>query len=156
MTSTMRFDKWENSLGQPYGTVLQVVTGSTSTFISTTSLSYIDTGLTATITPRFSNSRILIIVSQLGSGKSAGGVNTSQNLQIVFPNATTQLLGNGIGFTGTTIEGRFDTTGVVIYNPASTSPQTFKTQFSNASIQGSAQVQHNSAVSTITLMEIAQ
>jgi hypothetical protein len=62
MTSTMRFDKWENSLGQPYGTVLQVRHMSfTSTFTTTTTESWVTvTGYNLTITPRFANSRILI------------------------------------------------------------------------------------------------
>jgi hypothetical protein len=62
MTSTMRFDKWENTLGQPVGTVLQVKHMSfTSTFATTTIGSWVTiTGYNLTITPRFANSRILI------------------------------------------------------------------------------------------------
>jgi hypothetical protein len=61
MTSTMRFDKWENSLGQPYGTVLQVVQVVKLDVFSTTSTSYVDvTGLSLEITPKFSNSKILV------------------------------------------------------------------------------------------------
>ena len=53
MTSTMRFDKWENSLGQPYGTVLQVVQGVKTDVFTANSSSFIDvTGLSASITPR--------------------------------------------------------------------------------------------------------
>ena len=61
MTSTMRFDKWENSLGQPYGTVLQVVQAvKTDTFTtSSTSMTNV-TGLVASITPRFATSKILV------------------------------------------------------------------------------------------------
>jgi hypothetical protein len=61
MTSTMRFDKWENSLGQPYGTVLQVVQAVKLDVFTTTSTSYVDvTGLSLSITPKFSNSKILV------------------------------------------------------------------------------------------------
>jgi hypothetical protein len=145
---------WRPSLAT-LGGILQVVQDSNSTFLSTTSTSFIDSGLTATITPKSASSRILVIVSHLGSGKSAGGVNTSQNLNLVFPDATTQILGVSIGFTGTAIDGRFDTSGLAIYTPASLSAQTFKTQICNASIQGSTQVGHGSAVSTMTLIEVA-
>lgn len=61
MTSTMRFDKWENTLGQPYGTVLQVVQAVKLDVFSTTSTSYVDVpGLSVAITPKFSNSKILV------------------------------------------------------------------------------------------------
>jgi hypothetical protein len=63
MTSTMRFDKWENSLGQPYGTVVQVVqaikkdtwsvSGNATTF-------YEVGGYSLTLTPKFANSKILV------------------------------------------------------------------------------------------------
>ena len=59
MTSTMRFDKWENSLGQGYGTVLQVVQNRVTTSRTITSSTEV-VGNEVVITPRFSNSRILI------------------------------------------------------------------------------------------------
>lgn len=62
MTSTMRFDKWENSVGQPYSAVLQVVYA-TSGFVNQTINSATPvalTGLSAVITPKFANSMILI------------------------------------------------------------------------------------------------
>ena len=46
------------------GKVLQVVEGSTTTFVSTTSAGYIDTGLSQAITPLQTGSQILVIVSQ--------------------------------------------------------------------------------------------
>jgi len=46
------------------GKVLQVVEGSTTTMVSTTSAGYIDTGLSQAITPLQTGSQILVIVSQ--------------------------------------------------------------------------------------------
>ena len=43
--------------------VLQVVTANTSGAVSTTSTSYVDTGLSCSITPLFSTSKILIMVN---------------------------------------------------------------------------------------------
>ena len=66
MASTMRFDKWENTLGQPYGTVLQVVssTSATTTTIATTSWTQVGgANLSLTITPKFSTSKILILAN---------------------------------------------------------------------------------------------
>lgn len=77
MTSTMRFDKWENSLGQPYGTVLQVVSTAKTDVFTTSSTTYIPvTGLTASITPSSATSKILVTVQlAFGIGGSGGGVN---------------------------------------------------------------------------------
>lgn len=48
------------------GTVLQVVQGRTKTLVTTTSTSFVDTGLTATITPSSTSSKILVICNQNG------------------------------------------------------------------------------------------
>ncbi len=44
-----------------FGKILQVVQGSTSTSVSTTSTSYVTTGLSAAITPSSASSKVLII-----------------------------------------------------------------------------------------------
>ena len=46
------------------GKVLQVVFGTTSTAVETTSTSYQNTGLSATITPQFASSRLVLSASQ--------------------------------------------------------------------------------------------
>jgi hypothetical protein len=63
MTSTMRFDKWENTLGQAYGTILQVVTTEKKdTFATSVGALWGDVpGLSVTITPRFANSKMLVL-----------------------------------------------------------------------------------------------
>ena len=70
MTSTMRFDRWQNSLGQTYGTVLQVVTVSKSdAFASTVGAVWGDIpGLSVTIPPRFANSRFLVMADIKAAG----------------------------------------------------------------------------------------
>jgi hypothetical protein len=70
MTSTMRFDKWQNSLGQTYGTILQVVSvAKTDTFAGTPGAVWMDvSGLSVTITPRFANSRFLVMADIKGAG----------------------------------------------------------------------------------------
>jgi hypothetical protein len=61
MPSIMRFDQWQNTLGQNYGTVLQVVQVVKTDVFSTTSTSYVDvTGLSIAITPKFATSKILV------------------------------------------------------------------------------------------------
>jgi hypothetical protein len=68
MTSTMRFDRWENTSGQPYGTVLQVVQAvksdataySMSLQAGTPTTANTVFVMSAAITPKFSNSKILV------------------------------------------------------------------------------------------------
>jgi len=55
------------------GKVLQVVQGSNSTQMSTTSTSLVDTGLTASITPSSSSNKVLIIVDAQGQFGSNTG-----------------------------------------------------------------------------------
>lgn len=52
---------WANAAGG--GKVLQVVQGTLTTNFTTTSSSYVDTGLTVTITPSASTSKIMVIVN---------------------------------------------------------------------------------------------
>ena len=54
----------------PAGSVLQVVSGYTSTEVNTTSASYTDTGLSCAITPSSTSSKVLIIAHQ-SFGKNA-------------------------------------------------------------------------------------
>jgi hypothetical protein len=77
MTSTMRFDKWENSLGQPYGTVLQVRSTAKTDVFTTSSTTYTPiTGLTASITPSSASSKVLVTVQlSFGLGGTTTGIN---------------------------------------------------------------------------------
>lgn len=75
MTSTMRFDKWENSLGQAYGTVLQVSTQTVSLNESTSVNGLVTSSYSIGITPKFANSKILVMMNfvlQSGNGGALG------------------------------------------------------------------------------------
>jgi hypothetical protein len=52
--------------GMPTGSVIQTVQATYGTQVSTSSSTYIDTGLTATITPSSATSKIMVIVCQNG------------------------------------------------------------------------------------------
>jgi hypothetical protein len=84
MTSTMRFDKWENSLGQPYGTVLQVVqvvdTNITAVSGGAGQAFFAYNGLNITVTPKSINSKFLVrfqvnVGIGAGSGRMALNIN---------------------------------------------------------------------------------
>ena len=139
----------------PTGTVLQVVNATYSTQLATSSTSYVDTGLSASITPTSSTSKILILVEQTGLGKNFG--DSAQRVALNILRNSTQLIQFevGAGYTGASTINIFGGSGSnYLDSPATTSSVTYKTQ-----IKGFAGVnvyaQYDNSTSTITLMEIA-
>ena len=142
----------------PSGSVLQVVSAITSTQVSSSSATMVDTTLTATITPKFSTSKILVLVSQNGLFKSSA--NSSNCMDINLLRGSTSLLSsNAVGAlleTGTTISLVGAASIAFLDSPATTSATTYKTQFASRNGGASVQVQYaNLSNSTITLLEIA-
>lgn len=138
----------------PAGSVLQVVYGSYSTENTTTSSAYSDTGLTATITPKYSTSKILVIFNNNGSGKQ----NNDTRLSIKLLRGSTTLITSEViaAYTNSSASmGVGSCSGVYLDSPSTTSATTYKTQFSSVSNVATAIVQWNGSTSTITLMEIA-
>lgn len=137
------------------GNILQVVNGTTSTAVSTSGTTYIDTGLTATITPSSASNKILVLVSQNGINKDNINQNAGLNLKL-FRGATEIGFGYVFGFTGSAIR-NYPGTGsfCVLDSPATTSPVTYKTQFMNDSGAGTVEVQRVNSTSQITLLEVA-
>ena len=144
----------------PAGTVIQVVNASASTTVASSTATLVDTTLTATITPKFSTSKILVFVNQNGLLKTNS--NPSADMKLV-------LVRDGYGpitgislysfYTNTALEIRGQTLSTsYLDSPATTSAVTYKTQFSNPDAAGEVRVQNEagSAPSTITLMEITQ
>jgi hypothetical protein len=140
----------------PAGSVLQVVSASYSTPTSTSSSTLTDTGVTATITPKFSTSKILIMVTQNGIAKAPTAVSNCTNVSII--RNSTNIINFSV-FTGYTNSATDNITGsssmTYLDSPATTSATTYKTQFASAFAGGAVYVQNNNAVSGITLMEIA-
>ena len=133
------------------GAVLQVVNVNYSTDTSTTSTSYVDTGLTATITPSSASNKILIIVSQ-AFGKSS----TNSYVDINLLRAGTSIVSewvNNLAFTNSTDSASYGHSLTYLDSPNTTSATIYKTQFLSPTAE-TVQVQINSSVSSITLMEI--
>ena len=140
----------------PTGSVLQVVSASYSTPTSTSSSTLTDTGLTATITPKFSTSKILIMVTQNGVAKSVTATSVCTNISII--RGSTNIINFAVftGYTNTTTDNVTGSSAMTyLDSPATTSATTYKTQFASAFASGAVTVQNNNAVSAITLMEIA-
>jgi hypothetical protein len=133
------------------GVVLQVVNATYSTIASNSTTTYADTGLTATITPKFSTSKILILVSQ--NGVYASSTNTGVGLAILRGTSLNICQFSKLeGFGSATI---LSSSASYLDSPATTSATTYKTQFALGQNTGTVSVQNNGDTSTIVLMEIA-
>lgn len=134
------------------GRVLQVVNASTVTNVSNTSnSSYVDTTLTASITPSSSSNKILVLVSQNGVNCASANIG---NTVILLRNGSqistfSQFGGYGLNQPVASISISY------LDSPATTSSTTYKTQFKISTGSGQVLVQDDGCQSTITLMEIA-
>ena len=142
------------SAGLGTGAVLQVVQANYNTFTSTTSTSFVATGLTATITPKFATSKILVMINANGSGAST--TNNSINYHLYKNSAALDVL-DGIFSYGASA----NYSGAYQYldSPATTSATTYQLYW--RSLNGTTGYLNNyggspnTTRSTITLMEIA-
>jgi hypothetical protein len=139
------------------GHVIQVVTASTATAVTTTSSTFSDTGLTATITPKRATSRILILTHQNVDMQKNNTIDLQMEVQLLrgSTNLSTQRLDMAqVGTNAYRVQ-----KGVSAFNwsdsPNTTSATTYRTQ--HRSIEGtSVSTNFNNYPSHITLMEIAQ
>ena len=140
----------------PAGSVLQVVTGTTSSRLASTSTSYADTGLSVSITPSSSSNKILLIGTHADCFKT-GANSTEASIHLRLVRDSTEILDiadRGL-LTGTAIE----LLGQISFNhldsPSTTSATTYKTEFHNHAASALVSVQQQSAgVSTLIAMEI--
>ena len=135
------------------GKVLQVVNATTNSSTTTTSQSYVDTNLSATITPTSATSKILVLVNQNGCFKKDS--DTLMNARLVRGATAICSFLLGGGYTGSSVLTQWGSSSCgFLDDPETTSATTYKTQFLNEAGTGVIQVQFNSSVSTITLLEI--
>ena len=149
--------KWAAAAGG--GKVLQVINATYAVETSSSSATFADTGLTATITPSSATSKVLVIVTQQGVKK----ITSSQavvGLKLLRGSTDILIMSdqNG-GNNSTNVNHIGSVSGSYLDSPATTSATTYKTQFNSPGSLATAYVQgfgSNSAasVSTITLMEI--
>jgi hypothetical protein len=137
----------------PVGSVIQVVNSSYNTSVSSSSSTGVATGLTATITPLYSTSKILITVTHTGCEVSSAA--TGINIYLT-KNGSTNIanLGNVLGYPATGGVS-FSNSGTILDSPATTSAVTYATYFASWQNVPSVTVQWQSSTSYITLMEIA-
>jgi len=139
------------------GMVIQTIHGSTTTAGSTSSTSYVDTGLTCNITPKFSNSKILVMVKQAFAATEEPGTDVAAYLDL--RRGTTQIDWTYVGdHTGDGSRSSFwDSVFLMtLDSPGTTSTTTYKTQYMVGDAGYTAYVQSSSQPSNIILQEIAQ
>jgi hypothetical protein len=139
------------------GCVLQVVQGSTTTSAGNSTSTMADTNLSATITPKFATSKILVMFSQAGCRKATN--NTGIYLNLVRGSTTIfTLMDIGLYNETTTLVRGMVLGSNYLDSPATTSATTYKTQFASLNNNAVVTVQDFGNVpttSTITLLEIA-
>ncbi len=141
--------------GAGVGKVLQVVQSSSGSASNSTS-TYADTGLTATITPSSASNKVLVIVSHNGVSKNISGTGSGVNIRLLNGASVISTFAKLVGFTNTNSYNVGLFAGInYLDSPGVTSAVTYKTQFANDSNVASVEVGANSALSYITLMEIA-
>jgi hypothetical protein len=155
-TGTISGINASNGLSSPQtGSVLQVVQATTTTLYTTTSTSFVTTGFSASITPKFSTSKIMIIVG----GNIDTNVSALQGDFNIFRGATA-LTTNGFTM-GYSSSGRAQMPLHINYldSPATTSATTYTLYFGISSGSGTLYFNGGSGfgsqTGTITLMEIA-
>ena len=154
--STLRVDNLRGQTAD--GTnryVVQVVQGSTSTQTTNSSTSYSDTGLTASITPQLSTSKVLVVVNQrlFRQPNNVCAVNLYRDNADVSP--VVAITRYGLTDEASTGDGDF-VMFTFLDSPSTTSSVTYKTVFKRTSGSGVLYAQLDSNISTITLTEIAQ
>jgi len=140
----------------PTGSVLQVVNAIYANEVSNATSTFTDTGLTASITPTSSTSKILILVSQNGCRKNNVDANNMLDLRIMRGATQISYFAGALASTSTLLENIASTSMCYLDSPATTSATTYKTQFASRNNTSAVQVQYaNVSISGITLMEIS-
>jgi hypothetical protein len=135
----------------PTGSVLQVVNNNHSSEVTNANASWIATGLTASITPSSTSSKILILMHQ-NSIRAAGGSNTVAKFKL--QRGSTDLVGFENEF-GLITPNEIRSTGCNYLDaPSTTSQVTYSTVFYDVSGSGYTVVQSGGTSSTMVLMEI--
>jgi len=142
------------------GNILQVVYGATSSQVSISTTSYVDSGLTAAITPSSSTSKVLVLIDQscewTQTGGSGGlGIRVLRDVTVINePPATSIPLSDYIA---QATQHYFRYTPTILDSPVTTSAVTYKTQ---GRLAGSASANFQAGTTTkgtsrIVLMEVA-
>lgn len=152
-TNTLTFPAvTANVLTDKYtGTVLQTVSATSTSSFSTSSGSYVTTGFSASITPKFSTSKILVqfsVFNMVQTGNMAAAITIYRAATSLDATGFTQVYASS----GTTTSGG---AGVYLDSPATTSSTAYTLYFRNQNNNGTVTLNSSSGMMSIVLMEIA-
>ena len=158
----------KNSSGRPIlnqtGGILQVISTTSTSAVATTSSTMVDSGISATITPSSTSSRILVMITcpYLKVGTDTG---TSSGAGVAIYNGSGTLLFDSQRDAGGTLDGWTENNGVqvtgaviskqFVHSPATTSAYTYKIYFAQRNGGTMTLNYASSTYVTMTLMEIA-
>ena len=154
MTTTLTGATGIDNIQAATGAVLQVVNASYSVETASTSSTFAATGLTATITPSSTSSKILVAVSQGGVYKDTNAA-FGVGIKLISTGSLSVVLSVRAAGDVSGIQSVGNVSGSVLDSPNTTSAVTYSTVFNSTSNTNNAYVQVYTATSTITLMEIA-
>ena len=147
----------------PSGGILQTVEATDSTQTTTTSGSYVDTGLTATITPSSTSSKILAIAKLNIYGGGGGYMIAATMIRTIGGTSTNLAENDGAGMIQHNcpdISGNYpfgaDHSAMILDSPSTTRAVTYKMQFKNNTGSATSYSSVNSVTDCLVLMEIAQ
>tara|TARA_B100000242_G_scaffold156994_1_gene112183 strand:+ start:1742 stop:2230 length:489 start_codon:yes stop_codon:yes gene_type:complete len=136
------------------GSVIQIVTNTYSTLTATTSSSFVDTGLAATITPSSTSSKIFVLAACSMWQNTAGGVSSITLYRGGSRVSDSATYGYAYGYGGGSNHVNHHTP-TYLDSPNTTSATEYKIYFSAVGLGGTLSICPNSTPSTLTLIEIA-
>jgi hypothetical protein len=139
------------------GKVLQVVSATTSTKVSSSSNTFVTTGLNCSITPSASTSKVLVLFTIAGAAKLTGNTQTRIFMKLQRGTTDIQIIGDSMLYQNLN-QSLYDGTigSTYLDSPATTSSTNYRVVFSSPENVASVEVQGSNAnsVSSMVLLEI--
>jgi hypothetical protein len=134
------------------GKILQVVQSTYSTEVTSSSGTFADTGLSASITPSSTSNKVLVFVYNNWEKSSANGDN---GLKYKLVRGSTDIFTSYIfGYTSTTLRLLGTYSAQYLDSPSTTSSTTYKLQFNNFVNSSAVITQNGSSTAVMILMEV--
>ena len=144
---------WVNDLRGAFR-ILQVVQSTYSSYTLHNNTTYNDTGLSATITPSATSSKILVLAFNNGTVKGAEASGNALNLQLLRGSTQIQEVQNlHLSATSLLMVGTCHVQ--ILDSPNTTSAVTYKMQGKNSVSSSTVGTQFGSTTSTMVLMEVS-
>lgn len=135
------------------GKILQVVQGTSSTQTSSTSTSYVTTGLSATITPSSSSNQVLVVAN---TGAQCNNANNHVVFSLFRGSVAGTNLGNGNNGGTQIYPGIYATASIsFLDSPSTTSAQTYTLGMRTNGATTSVIAQNGNSTGTILLIEVS-